>query len=74
VSRRPPRCVVILPSISDELDEATKNALAARNMCAIEGQCPSCGAVGELRATGTDGVYGYVFSHEPECIVLGVLA
>jgi hypothetical protein len=65
---------VILPSISDELDEATKNALAARNMCAIEGQCPSCGAVGELRATGTDGVYGYVFSHEPECIVLGVLA
>ena len=68
----PHRKVFALPSLADELDEATKNAIAARNICDIDGRCPECGAIGTLRSSKVDGVYGYVFAHEPDCIMLRV--
>jgi hypothetical protein len=73
MSRRPrvplTRTLYLLPAIDDSLDERTKNAIAARNACATEGRCPSCGAEGERHATGFEGVYRYVFRHEDDCDV-----
>jgi hypothetical protein len=75
VTRRPriagTRALFLLPSIPDDLDPATKNALAVRNACATEGVCPCCHAVGELYADDElEGVFHIVFAHEPECVVL----
>jgi hypothetical protein len=74
VSRRRPRVpgsrrtLFVLPEIRDEWPEDLKDAIAIRNACATEGVCPSCGVVGELHADERhDGIYHYVFQHEPAC-------
>ena len=74
VTRRPripgtraTRVLYVLPAIPDELDEATKDALAIRNACTVEGRCPDCGAVGELHSDALDGLFHYTFRHEPWC-------
>ena len=60
--------LMILTSIPDDLDAATKNRRAVRNACAIEGKCPDCGAVGTLRPDGkTPGLWRYRFEHEHWC-------
>ncbi len=65
------RKLLVLPSIDDDLDEATKNALAIRNACAVEGRCPSCGAVGIVHPDAKHpGISHWVFQHEPECEAL----
>jgi uncharacterized protein YlaI len=60
----------VLPSIPDELDERTKNALAIRNACATEGRCPDCHARGELTGPDEHGLLHLTFRHEPGCGVL----
>lgn len=59
----------VLPSIPDDADVATKNAIATRNTCMTQGRCPGCGAVGEVRPDPKYGraVLHLVFSHEPTC-------
>lgn len=67
---RPARSGVlfVLPTIDDEADEATKNALAIRNACSVEGKCPSCGAEPELYLNRElEGVFHLVFWHEDDC-------
>lgn len=60
----------VLPAIPDELDEATKNALAARNRCATEGRCPMCGTTPELHQDEkVPGVWHLVFWQEDGCPV-----
>jgi len=75
VSRRPRipstrsrRVLYILPTIPDELDDKTKNALAIRNACSVEGRCPCCGVEDELHPEPVlEGVWRYVFRHESWC-------
>jgi len=65
---RSSRVLYILPTIPDELDDETKNALAIRNACSVEGRCPCCGALGEIEPDAEyEGIYHYTFRHEPWC-------
>jgi hypothetical protein len=48
------KTLLVLSTIRDELDAATKDALAIRNAASAEGRCPVCGAVGELRPDRDD--------------------
>lgn len=61
----------LLPSIPDDLDERTKNALAIRNACATEGRCPVCGTVGAIEADDElPDVWHITFRHDDDCPVL----
>jgi hypothetical protein len=65
------RMLFVLPEIPEDASEAFKNSLAIRNVCATEGKCPSCGAIGELYADKRSrGLFHIVFRHEDECPVL----
>jgi hypothetical protein len=69
------RVLFVLPTIPDDADTATKNALAARNSCATDGRCPACGATPEIRADADPelralGVLHLVFVHDDDCPVL----
>ncbi len=65
------RALFLLPEIRDDDPPARKNAIAVRNACAIEGRCPCCKVVGEIRAdVELEGLYHYVFAHEDWCVVL----
>jgi hypothetical protein len=65
------RALFVLPQIADDDPPRRKNALAIRNACATEGKCPSCGAVGELRADpDLIRVFHFVFRHEAWCPVV----
>jgi hypothetical protein len=71
--RRPQRhrVLLVLPTIPDDADTATKNALAARNACATEGRCPICGATAGT-VTPDDALYNVfhlTFEHESGCPV-----
>ena len=62
---------MVLPAIPDEAPDEFKNGLAIRNACAVEGECPVCGAVGELHPhPQLELVFAYVFEHEDWCPVL----
>jgi len=69
--RQPPSVLVVLPSILDQADETTKNAIAARNVCATEGRCPICGASPERfhQDDEIESVWHLLFEHEPGCPV-----
>jgi hypothetical protein len=61
----------VLPTIPDAADVATKNMLAVRNVCALEGRCPVCGVTPKVfpdRKLG--GVLHLVFRHHDGCPVL----
>ncbi len=63
--------LIVLPRIDDDLDSDTKNGLAIRNACAIEGACPSCGVTPTLHEDEEfSSVMHLVFAHEPECAAL----
>ena len=63
--------LLVLPSIPDGLDEATKSGLAIRNACAVEGRCPACGVEPELAPDPEfDGLSHLTFRHEDDCPVL----
>ncbi len=65
------RAFVLLPAIDDDASEAHKNALAAKNVCATEGRCPACGAVGKTyRDASVAAVLHLIFEHEAWCAVL----
>jgi len=64
--------VFVLPTIRDECFPEEKNALAARNACAVEGRCPECGCVGYVEPI-MDGVFRYAFEHEDGCAVLATV-
>lgn len=65
---RATRVLYVLPAIPDDLAEATKDALAIRNACAVEGRCPDCGTMGEIHPDAEyDGLFHYTFRHEPWC-------
>jgi hypothetical protein len=79
MSRRRPRIpgttgrktLYLLPEIRDDAPAALKNALAIRNACAVEGQCPACGVIGALSADAKfSGVFHYAFRHESWCLAL----
>jgi hypothetical protein len=63
-----PRVLYVLPPIPDDLDDATKDALAVRNACTTEGHCPACGCKGELTGPDEQGTYTLTFRHESDCI------
>jgi hypothetical protein len=66
-----PRVLYLLPSIDDDLDIETKNALALRNAASASGVCPSCGATAELYADRKLAlVFHAVFRHESWCRAL----
>jgi len=74
--RRPPRVpgmssrtLLVLPSIADALDEATKNGLAIRNAATVNGRCPACSARGELYPVER-GISRLVFWHADGCPAL----
>ncbi len=67
MSARPLRTLYVLPSIPDDLDPATKNALAIRNAATTSGVCPSCGARGELDGPDGLGFLHLTFRHEDNC-------
>jgi hypothetical protein len=63
--------LLILPSIRDELDPETKNALAIRNAASADGVCPDCGAEPQLyRDLEHERIMHLVFEHEPDCHAL----
>lgn len=65
------RTLLLIPSIPDALDEATKNGLAIRNAASTTGTCPDCGAEANLHHDPEhDGVYHLVFQHEHHCRAL----
>lgn len=79
MTRRPPRIpgtrsgrvLYALPEIPDAASPKVKNALAVRNLCATEGRCPACGAVGEVTADAElKGLFHMTFRHEDWCVVL----
>ena len=62
------RTLYVLPSIPDDLDEETKNALAIRNAASTNGRCPDCGVEAELhRDPESELLFHAVFEHEPTC-------
>jgi hypothetical protein len=61
----------ILREIDDDLEPAKKNALAARNVCSLEGRCPVCGTVGVIHEDADyPGIFHWVFEHENYCPVV----
>jgi hypothetical protein len=71
-SRLPPtrsqRTIYLIPSIPDELDEQTKNALAIRNAASTSGVCPDCGTAATVyRDRRHPRLFHAVFAHEPGC-------
>jgi hypothetical protein len=64
-----PRVLYLLPAIPDAAPSYLKNGLAVRNACAIDGVCPNCGAVVEVRQLAPL-VYAGTFRHERWCGVL----
>ncbi len=64
---RPARVLYVLPPIPDELDPATKNALAIRNAASTTGVCPSCGVRGEQTGPDCLGIFHLTFRHESWC-------
>ncbi len=61
----------MLPTIDDDLDVNTKNALALRNTASTSGICPSCGATAEVYADPEHAqVFHAVFHHESWCRAL----
>jgi hypothetical protein len=61
----------VLPSIPDDANEQTKNVLAIRNACAVEGRCPACRTVGVVHADAElEGLWHWRFAHEPWCPVV----
>jgi hypothetical protein len=62
------RTLFVLPSIPDDLDEQTKNGLALRNACAVEGVCPACGAEPEIeRDRELRWLWHATWRHEDDC-------
>jgi hypothetical protein len=62
------RSLYLLPEVPDGAPTAVKNGIAMRNVCALEGRCPGCGAVGELHADAEHAsLFHLVFQHEYEC-------
>ena len=79
MSRKRPRipgtrcgpALYVLPETPDRAAPEIKNALAIRNACVTEGICRACGAVGEIHPDRHyNGIWHYVFEHEPSCPVL----
>lgn len=61
----------VLPQIDDDLETHQKNALAARNVCSLEGRCPACGTIGTIHEDADyPGIYHWVFEHENDCVVI----
>ena len=61
----------VLPEIRDDWPAELKDALAIRNACAVEGQCPDCGVVGEITPDESRSLlFHYTFRHEEWCRVL----
>lgn len=69
MTARPARALYLLPSINDDDDPETKNAIAIRNAATASGECPACGAVGELQQLDRN-VWHLVFRHEDNCRAL----
>lgn len=62
------RTLYVLPSIPDDLDEETKNALAIRNAASTTGRCPDCGVTPTVYLDREfESVAHAVFEHEPTC-------
>lgn len=61
----------VLPGIPDDAPEELKNGIALRNLCATQGRCPSCGAIGAVQPADDEHelVYHYTFLHLPGCCV-----
>jgi len=78
VTQRPPipgtsgrRILCLLPSIPDDLDPETKNALAIRNAATTSGICPCCGATAEVYADREYAlIFHAVYRHESWCDAL----
>jgi hypothetical protein len=63
--------IYVLPEIPDDAPVHVKEGLAARNASAVDGICPSCGAVGEVTADRRmAGVYHLTFRHQDRCNAL----
>ena len=62
------RTLLLLPTIPDDLDAETKNALAIRNAASASGICPDCGTVGQLHPDKQLArVWHLVFEHQFGC-------
>jgi hypothetical protein len=73
-TRKRPDILVGLPVIPDDLDEATKNALALRNATWIEGVCPSCNATPMFHVDPQlPGIAAITFAHADNCPVTELL-
>jgi hypothetical protein len=66
---KPARVLYFLPAIPDDAPTELKNGLAVRNACAVDGRCPECGAVGEVRGFGAM-AYRCTFTREDGCAAL----
>lgn len=64
---RVPGIYLLLPSIPDDLDERTKNALAIRNAATTSGVCPDCGARPYLTGPDRHGFLHLTFEHDEHC-------
>jgi hypothetical protein len=63
------RVLYLLPPIHDDLPSELKNAIALRNSCTVEGECPACGATREVTRLAPL-VYIASFEHEASCAAL----
>lgn len=72
-TRRSPATLAVLHAIDDELDVRTKNMLAVRNGCTVDGRCPACGGLSRVYPDPElEGVWHVVFQHEDDCPALDV--
>lgn len=60
------RTMMLLPEVPDDAPDWLKNALATRNACSVDGQCPTCGATPTL-SVDEGGLGHLTFLHEDGC-------
>ena len=62
------RTLLVLPAIPDDAPAELKNAIALRNACVTEGQCPGCGVIGVVTPDPKlEATFHYTFRHENWC-------